>query len=89
MELTVNGESSTVPHGDVVLIERDQEYSLHNTTDGYTVTMSVELAPDVHSIAPAAGSTVDRTLVIWLIVMPGLTLLVVGGVLRLSSLRMR
>jgi quercetin dioxygenase-like cupin family protein len=89
MELTVNGESSTVPHGDVVLIERDQEYSLHNTTDDYTVTMSVELAPDVHSIAPAAGSTVDRTLVIWLIVMTGLTLLVVGGVLRLSSLRMR
>jgi quercetin dioxygenase-like cupin family protein len=89
LQVATNGGEYDVGAGEAIVIERDQEYRLSNIGDTGALFMSTELAPDVHSIVPAAGSTVDRTFATWLIVMTASMLLVVGGVLRLSAVRMR
>jgi hypothetical protein len=87
--VTINGESTSLTVNDSIMIERDQEYIVENAGDTSVLFMMTELVPDVHSVAPAAGATVDRTFAIWLVVMTAAALFVVGGVLRLSSIRFR
>jgi quercetin dioxygenase-like cupin family protein len=89
LEVIINDESTVLTVNDSIMIERDQEYIVQNGGDTSVLFMMTELVPDVHSLAPAAGATVDRTFAIWLFVMTASALLVVGAVLRLSAIRFR
>ena len=90
VDLDVNGDSSLLAAGEAMLVERDREFAIENSSESEAQVMSTELVPDVHSVLPTTGgATVDRTMAMWLLVMTGAALLVVGGVLRLTSVRFR
>lgn len=86
---TVEDAPETLEGGDSIVIGADQEYQYSNETDIPVVTMSSEFVPDVYSLAPNAGATVDRTMVTWLFVMVATGVLIVGGILRISRIRLR
>jgi quercetin dioxygenase-like cupin family protein len=89
IDLSMDGELQTMSVGDSVLITAGTEYQVGNTSDTRAFTMSTSIVPDVHSLAPATGSTVDRTFAMWLIVMVASTLFVTGTMLRLTTVRTR
>lgn len=89
LDVSINGSSTTVAAGDAILIEGNQGYTVQNTGERTAITMSTELMPDFHSVAPAAGATVDRTFAMWLVVMTASALFVMGAILRLTSIRAR
>jgi glyoxylate utilization-related uncharacterized protein len=89
IELGIAGEIQAMATGDSVLIEADTEYQVGNTSDARAFTMSTVIVPDVHSVAPATGATVDRTFALWIIVMVASTLLVTGTMLRITAVRIR
>jgi quercetin dioxygenase-like cupin family protein len=89
LDITINGETTTLSDSEAIMIDRDQEYIIQNNGDVSALFMSTEIVPDVHGIVPAAGATVDRTFAMWLVVLTAAALFVVGGVLRLSSVRFR
>ena len=89
IDLSIEGEPQTMAAGDSVLIEADTEYQVGNTSDARALTMSTILVPDVHSVAPATGATVDRTFALWILVMVASTLLVTGTMLRITAVRLR
>jgi quercetin dioxygenase-like cupin family protein len=89
LEISVAGETVKVSQSDALKIQRNQEYIVQNRSDSLAITMSTELVPDVHSLAPAAGATIDRTFAMWLFVMTASALFVVGSVLRLTGMRFR
>ena len=89
LDVTIDGETNTLSAGSAIVIDAEQEYSLQNAGAEEVLVMSTELAPDVYSVIPAAGSTVDRTFAMWLIVMTASALFVVGAVLRLTVVRYR
>jgi quercetin dioxygenase-like cupin family protein len=89
LELSLEDNSQTVTQGDYALIRTDQEYSLENTGEAETLTMTTKLSPNVYGVVPDTGSAVDRTFAMWLIVLTASTLLVVGAVLRLTIVRIR
>jgi quercetin dioxygenase-like cupin family protein len=89
LDVTVRDDSTTLTVNDSIMIEQNQEYIVQNGGDTSVMFMTTEFVPDVHSVVPAAGAVVDRTFAIWLVVMTAAALFVVGGVLRLSTLRFR
>jgi quercetin dioxygenase-like cupin family protein len=90
LDVSIDDETRTISAGNSTMIAADQDYELVNTGDIASLIMSTELAPgEVYSVAPATGSNVDRTFVVWLVVLTASTLLVVGGVLRLTEVRTR
>lgn len=86
---TVDDESETLEGGDSILIAAGQRHEYSNETDIPVVTMSTEFVPDVYSLAPNAGLTVDRTMVTWLFVMIATGVLIVGGIMRVSRIGLR
>lgn len=87
--VTIDGESETLEGGESILIGAKQQYQYSNDTDIPVVTMSTEFEPDAYSLVPDAGGTVDRTMAIWLFVMAATGVLIVGGIMRVSSIRLR
>lgn len=86
---TAGDQEALLGPGHGAFMPAGQEYAFTNEADSQAVTMSTELAPDAYSMAPEAGTIVDRTMAIWLFIMAASGMLIVGGVLRISSVRFR
>jgi quercetin dioxygenase-like cupin family protein len=87
--LDIDGEQITLGSGEYRVIDPGSDYAISSDGDEPALAMSTEFDPVESQIMPAAGNPVSTTdMVIWLLAMTAMTLLVIGGSMRILRPRL-